>query len=136
MFLRCLGQNHPGGISANMASDAGQNINAAARMNVNAKLAGANFNRGINRKRKRRTAQFNRVNAKQQVVHHRIADKHNLQNILIGQASLFRGTRNQGLQPLNDSGCHLAVATGIHDPIGNTAHQILAKADLWIHCTG
>ena len=135
MFLWGLGQNHPRSISADMTGDAGQNINTRARMNVKAKLARTNFNGGINRKGERRTTKFNRIDPKQQMVHHRIADKHNFQNILRVRPACSAAPEIKLCKP-SMTAAVISVTAGIHDPIGNTAHQILAKADLWVHRTG
>ena len=134
--MRCLGKNHTGSIGADMTSDTGQHIDAPALVHIKAKFGGAHLHRRIHCQRERRTAKLDRIDAKKKVMHDRIADQNDLDNIVNHKASLFGGPGNQFLESVDDSGRHLQMATWIHDPIRHPAHQILAKTDLRVHRAG
>ena len=72
--MRRLGQDHAGCIGADMARDAGQHEDTRVRMDFEIDLGGPDRDRPIGRERKGRTAELDRVNAEQQVMHDRIAD--------------------------------------------------------------
>ena len=75
-----------------MAGNTGQHIDMGTLVYIQPDFGGAQFNRRINRQRKRRTPQLHRINAKQQVVHHRITHEDNFNNILGCQPGLFGRT--------------------------------------------
>ena len=77
-----------------MTGNTWQHIDSRPRIGRDAKIRGWQINGAIYRQRKWRTAQLYRVNAEQQVMHHRIANQHNFHNIVTLQPGLFSGAIN------------------------------------------
>ena len=81
-LLRGLGKHHAGGVGAHMAGDARQHIDPRALVDAKAKLACADLDGGIDGQRKGRAAKLDRVDPQKQVMHDRIADENDLDDIL------------------------------------------------------
>ena len=74
--MRRLRENHTRGIGADMARDAGQHVGLGMGMGgFDVQLARGQGNRLIAGEGKGRTAQLDRIDPQQQVVHHRVADE-------------------------------------------------------------
>ncbi len=67
------------------------------------------------------------------MVHDRITDESELENIADVDLGLCSHAGDQGVDSVAHSPCHLHLATRIHHQVGYAAHQILTKADLRIH---
>ena len=119
-----------------MPGDTRQNIDTGTLVHIQPDLACTQFDRCINGQRERRATKFHRINAQKKVMHHRIADQHNLDDIISSKPSLFSRTGDQFLQPFNDRAGHFQMPARIHDAVRHTAHQILTKANLRIHRAG
>ena len=87
------------------------------------------------RQGKRRLPQGKRVNPQQQMMHHRVANKGDIHDEVFVNLRLTANLGEKGANAFAHGFCHLIRATGVHHGIGNTAHQILTKADLRVHNT-
>ena len=79
--MRRLGKRRRRGVGADMPGDARQKVGARAGVNAQLQIIRARGHRRVGGQRKRRAAQFHRIDAEQQVMHDRIADQHQVQNI-------------------------------------------------------
>ena len=119
-----------------MAGDAGQEVDPGARMRVQAQLRGAQFHGRIDGQRERRRAQRRRVDAQDQVVHDRVADEGQFQDLRALDAGLVRERREEPIERFADRLGQLHVATLMHHHVADPAHQVLAEADLRVHDPG
>ena len=69
-------------------------------------------------------------------MHHRIADKDNLNDQIRVDFGFVRDLCDQSIHGLAHGSCHFKVTTGVHHCIAYPAHQIFAKADLRVHQSG
>ena len=79
-----LGEDHPGGIGADMPGDTRQDVDPRARVEVEVELGGGRPDRPVRRERERRRAERDRVDPQQEVVHDRIADDRQLEDVRTG----------------------------------------------------
>ena len=69
------------------------------------------------------------------MVHDRIADQRDLDDLLAGNPGLGRRLADQRVDGLAHDARHLGGAVRVHHRIGHAAHQVLAEADLRVHRT-
>ncbi len=86
--------------------------------------------------RKRRAAKLRGINAKEQVVHDRIADEDDFQNIRELDLGFGGNLAGKRVQRLADGGGHFLLAARIHHDVGDAAHQVFAETDLRVHDAG
>ena len=70
------------------------------------------------------------------MVHDRIADKGDLQDLARVDPGLGRDLLREARDRLADGLGHLPVAAGVHHHVRDPAHQILAEPDLRVHQSG
>ena len=129
-----LGQDHAGAVGADMAGDAGQHVDPAARVDrVQVEVGREQVEGAVGGQREGRSAQLDRVDAQEQVVHDRVADEHQLQHV--GRIGLRLGAQlaQERVHGGADGGGHLRLAARVHHRVGHPRHQILAEADLRVH---
>ena len=119
-----------------MTGNAGQHINPCAGMDAEIKLTRHDFNTFIHGQRKRCAAQFNRVNPQHQMMHHRIAHQHDINNIIGFNPGLTGRALKEGLQTGPHGIGHLNRAAFIEEAVGNPAHEVFPETDLRVHGTG
>ena len=119
-----------------MAGDAGQQVDTGRGVDVEIQFSGAQGERIRGGQGKRRLSQFKGINAQEQVVHHRVTDKNRIHDQILVNLGLGSDLGEQGIHALTHRAGHLLIAALVHHRIGNPAHQILTKADLWVHNTG
>ena len=120
-----------------MTGDAGQNIDPRGMVDGGkVQITRIQRQRARGCQRKGRLAQLNRINAQQQMVHDRVADKDQFIDRLGVHLGLGRDGLDQPVQRRAHGGGHFAVAAGVHHRIRHPRHQILAKADLRVHHPG
>ena len=78
-------------------------------------------------------AELDRIDAKQQMMHDRVADEGRVENVLGRDPRFGRRIGDQSINRLADSLGQLGVAARIHHGVGDPAHQVLAEADLRVH---
>jgi hypothetical protein len=116
-----------------MARDAGQDDRARAPGDaVEPRSRARAISASERGQRERRLAQLHRVDAQQQVMHHRVADEDRLDDGAGDPASAPPAAASALIASRTAFG-HLGVAAGVHHRIGHAAHQVLAKADLRVH---
>ena len=128
-----LGEHDACRVGADMASDARERIDKCARRDIEAEFARARFVSRVDGQREGRPAEFGRVEAKHQVMHDRIADQGDLQDLATRHTGLARGFANQRVHRLAHNARQLLVAARVHHHVGDAAHEILAEADLRVH---
>ena len=132
--VRALGQDHAGGIRADVAGDAGQGVDAGARMQRRGRARGAQFEReGLGGERKRCAAELHRIDAEHQVVHDRVADDGHLEDVRHAQLGLARHLGGERVECAAHRIASSARPARVHHRVGHAAHEILAEADLRIH---
>ncbi len=80
---RCgrLGEDHAGGVGADVAGDARQHVRACAPVHGEAELAGGQSEGLVDREREGCAAERRRVDPEQEVVHDRVADERDLEDV-------------------------------------------------------
>ena len=128
-----LGEDDPGRVGPDVAGDARQDVDAGAGMRPELQLRGADADGPIRRQGERRGAERDRVDPEQEVMHDRVADDRELEDLVALDARAHRQLGDEAVQRLADRGGHLAGALGMHHRVGDPAHQVLAEPDLRVH---
>ena len=134
--LRFLGQDDAGRVRADVARDAGQDVDACARVRPDAQLGRGGVDGPVRRQGERRATERRRVDAKEQVMHDRVADEDQLQDLGALDAGLVGEAGQQAVERLADRLGHLLGALGMHHRVRDAAHQVLAEPDLRVHDAG
>ena len=132
-LMGLFGEDDAGRVRADVAGDARQDVDARTRVRPQAEFRRRGPDRPIRGQGERRATQWRRIDAQQEVVHDRVADDRQLQDL----GPLDPGPHGQrGDEPIERLAHrlgHLTGALGMHHRVGDPAHQVLAVADLWIH---
>ena len=131
--MRCLGEDDAGGVRPDMPCDAGQDVEARPGMCRQAELGGADANRGVGCEGERGRAEGHRIDAQEQVVHDRVADDRDLEDLVDREAGSFRQAGDERGQRGPNGFRHLPRTVLVEHRVGHPAHEVLAKADLGIH---
>ena len=131
--VRLLGQDDAGRVGPDVSGDARQDVDAGARMDAQAQLGGGRVDRAVGGQRERRPAERGRVDPEQEVVHDRVADHRELEDLDALDPGPHRQRRDEPVERLADGGGHLGGALGMHHRVRDAAHQVLAEADLRVH---
>ncbi len=132
-LVRLLGEDHPGRVRPDMAGDARQQVDPRAGMGAQPELRGGGLHRAVGRQRERRAAERRRVDAEDEVMHDRVADDRQLEDLRPLDPGPHRERGDQPVQRLAHGRGHLAGTLGMHHRVGDPAHQVLAEADLRVH---
>ena len=92
--------------------------------------AGLGLDRAGDGERERRAAELRRVNAKEEMVHDRIADEDRVENVGAVDLAFGADLIDQRIDRLAHSFGDRLLAAGVHHHIGDAAHQVFAEADL------
>ena len=76
-----LGEHDAGRVGADMAGDAGQRIDEGAGRDVEAEVSRARLVGAVDRQREGRAAEFGRIEAEEEMMHDRIADQRDLEDL-------------------------------------------------------
>ena len=136
LAMRPLGERGGGGIGADVASDAGQHVDAGACIHRQADLGRFQMHSTGDGKCERSAAKLGRVDAEKEMMHDRIANEDGVQNILARHAAIGADLVDQSVQGFAHRVGHGLAAVRVHHHVGNAAHQILAEADLWVGGAG
>ena len=135
--LRFFRQRHGGGIRADMARDAGQDVDLRRGRDAGQPDFGrAEAQAARGGEREGGLPQFHRVDAQKQVVHHRVADHHRFEDQARVDARFRRDLGGQHVERGLHGARHLGIAAGVHHDIADAAHQVFAEADLRVHQPG
>ena len=131
-----LGEGDGGGVGADVAGDAGQDVDAGVLVQAELDLLGPEVERVGGGEREGGHAELGRVDAEDEVVHDRVADDHRLEDQLAGDAGLGGGLAGELVEGGADGLRHLPGAAGVQHGVADPAHQVLAEADLRVHQAG
>ena len=110
--LRALGEGDGGGVGADVAGDAGQEVDAGVLVQAELDLLGPEVERVGGGEREGGHAELDRVDAEDEVVHDRVADDHRLEDQLAGDAGLGGGLAGEVVEGGADGAGHLAAPPG------------------------
>ena len=130
--MRTFGERDRGGVGADMTGNTRQHIEARALVQLQAEVGGLDAHGTGDGQRERCAAEFGRVDGEEQVVHDRIADEHRVEDVVALDIAFGTDLVDEAGDGLAHGDRHALAAVGIHHHIGDTAHQILAEADLRI----
>ena len=119
-----------------MTRNAGQHVYPRGGVNVQIQIICPQAQRVRCSQRKGRLAQLKGVNTQQQVVHDRVTDKDRVHDQGLVDLGLCADLCKERVHALAHCGCHFLRAAGVHHGIADPAHQVLTKADLWVHHAG
>ncbi len=128
-----LRQDNPGGIGAHMPGNTGQAVQPRFSMGAQANFAGPGVDGLTGGQGKGRSTQVDRINAQQNVVHDRIGDQRDLEDILDPATRFQREICEQAVDRLPDGAGQQLGALGVHHHVGHPAHQVFPVANLGIH---
>ena len=83
-----LGEDHARRVGADMAGDAGQGEDARAGRDVEAEVAGRASIGAVDGEREGRAAELDRIEAEEEVMHDRVADRGHLENVVARRCRL------------------------------------------------
>ena len=132
-LVRLLGEDDAGGVGADMPGDARQDVDPGARVRAQAQLGRGRPDRPVRRQGEGRAAERRRVDAQHEVVHDRVADERQLEDLGPLDAGPHRQRGDEPVERLAHRGRHLARALGMHHRVRDAAHEVLAEADLRVH---
>ena len=135
-LVRLLREDHAGRVRPDVAGDARQHVDPRARMGADAEFRGGQLDRGVGRQGERRGTQRRRVDAEQEVMHDRVADDRELEDLGPLDAGPVAERREQAVERLADRVGQLHLAALVHHHVAHAAHEVLAEADLRVHHPG
>ena len=135
-LVRLLREDHAGRVRPDVAGDAGQHVDPGARMRSHTQFRGGQLDRGVGGQRERRGAEWRRIDAEQEVVHDRVADDRELEDLGSLDPGFVPERRQQAVKGLADRFRELDLAAGMHHHVAHPAHEVLAEADLRVHHAG
>ena len=98
--LRFLGEDDPGRVGAHVTGDTGQDVDAGSRMGPESEVGRGRVDRPVRRQGERRAAERGRVDAEQEVVHDRIADQREIEDVgALDPGSVGEAARASGRSP-------------------------------------
>ena len=128
-----LGEDHAGAVGADVARDAGQDVDARVGVHGDPERGRRQRQRLVDRERERRAAELDRIDAEHEVMHDRVADERKLEDVGRLDPGLAREFGGERRERIADRLGHLHRAARIHHRVGDAAHQVLAEADLRVH---
>jgi hypothetical protein len=132
-FVGGLGEDHAGRVGPDVTRDTGQHVDTRAGMRPQVELRGADPHRPVGRQRERRRAKRDRVDPEHEVVHDRVADEGELEDLVAGDSGLHRERGHEPVERGPDCRRHLAGALWVHHRVRDTAHEVLTEPDLGVH---
>ena len=124
------------GIRADMPADQRQHRNPRGFGNAQVEAPGRSFKPVLDRQCEGRLPQLDRINPQEQVMHDRVADQHDLKDLVRPKVQLGAGV----FEHPSDRLAHLLgqplFAALVHHHVGDPAHQVFAVTDLRVHCRG
>ena len=113
-----------------MPRDAGQKVDLGRGCDGGQPdLAGGQGQAARGGEREGRLPKLDRVDAEEQVVHHRVADDDRLEDQRGVDASLGGDLGGEGRDGFLHGAGHLGVTAGVHHRVADPAHQVFAEAD-------
>lgn len=128
--MRAFRQNGAGRVGTDMAGDAGQHVDARADIDGQPQFAGPCMDLARDGEREGRLAELCRIDAEEEVMHDRVADKDGVEDGIGFHLALAAGLGDEVVDGAANGLRHGLAAFRLHHDIGDAAHQILAEADL------
>ena len=130
------GEDHGGGVGSDVPSDAGQHVGTGGRVGLEVELGGRPVDRLGDLEGERGDPERGRVEAEQEVVHDRIADEDQLEDLVACGATLLAEPADEFVERRADCPGQLDLPSGVHHHVGDPAHEVLAEPDLGVHGPG
>ncbi len=108
----------------------------APAIGVDADIGSAQLHGAGDGERERRAAEFGRVDAEEQVVHDRIADEDQIEDVVAIDLRFGADLADQSVDRIAHRLGHRLAAVRVHHHVGDAAHQIFAEADLRVRRAG
>ncbi len=131
--IRRLGQDHSGRVRADVARDAREQVDPRAGMARQVDLGGLDPDGAVCREGEGRRAEGRRVDPEQQVMHDRVADDRELEDVLDGARRPATRARDEARDGLPDHPGHLRRPALVEHRVRDAAHEVLAEPDLGVH---
>ena len=133
LLVRRLGQDHPGRVGADVSGDARQQVHARARVDVQIDVGRPAVDGAVRGQRERRAAELRRIDPQEQVMHDRVADDRERQDVGRIGVDLHAQVGDQLVDARADHLGQLRLRARVHHHVGHAAHQVLAEPDLRVH---
>ena len=130
--VRSFGQHCRSGVGPNMAGDTGPDVVRRER-EIDVELSGTSSLGTCGGQRERRLAERDRVESKQQVMHHRVTDEYTIEHEVTANASFGAQLARQLIERRPNDPRELVLAPWVHHYVADPAHQVFAEADLRVH---
>ena len=134
--MRAFRQDDTCSICTDMTGNAGQHINIGTIVEFKVKLSRRPGDRQAGGECEGSPAQFGGVNSQHEMMHDRIANQDNLENVGQIDFGFCRHLARQVVQGFAHNSGHFLVAAGVHHHVGDPAHQVFTEADLRVHQSG
>ncbi len=131
--VRRLGQDHACRVGAHVAGDARQQVRASARVDGQLQLDGRRPDRAVRGQREWRRAQGHGIDAQHEVMHDRVPDQRDLQDVGGVHLGAFGEARHERRQRVADGAGHLCRSAVMQHRVRDAAHEVLAEPDLRVH---
>ena len=131
--MRAGGEHDGGGVGTHMPCYARQHVDPGGRVCHQVQPCGGEVYGIVDGKGERRAAQGCRVEPEEEVVHYRVADEHQFDDLVPVGSSLLAERADQAVECGAHGHRELDLSTWVHHHVGDPAHQVLAEPDLWIH---
>ena len=130
--VRSLGEDGRRGVGPDVARDAGQHVEAGAAA-AHADVRGPGVDGQVGGEREGCRPQRRRVDAEQEVVHDRVADRDQVQHVVALDARLVCQPPDELVDRRLHGVGQLDPPLRVHHHVRDPAHQVLAESDLRVH---
>ena len=117
-----------------MARNTRDNVDACAFIHLQIDLGCPGMHRAGNSKCEGRAAEFRRIDAEEQVMHDRVADKYAVENVLRLDSSLSADAFDEAVDGVAHGLRHGFPTIRVHHHVGDAAHNVFTEANLGIGC--
>ena len=131
--MRRLREDHPRGVGADVARDARQDVRTGTGVDGKPELGRGQPHRLVDGEREGRAAELGRVEPEQEVVHHRVPDERDLEDVRPLDPGLLRELRGELGETAAHDARQLLLRARVEHHVRDAAHEILAEADLRVH---
>jgi len=108
-------------------------VDVGGRVGLETEIARLDVQTAMYGGRKRREAERARIDSKQQVVHHRVSDNCDLENVGRGEVVIPGHGPEEMVQAIDDDSTHLVHAVRVVHHIADPCDHIVAERDLRVH---
>ncbi len=130
--VRALGEHRGRGVGTDVTGDARPGVERRGGQ-VEVEVARQADHGLVGRQHERRRPERRRIDAERDVMHDRVPDEHDLEDVLAVDPGVGDELADQLVERGTHRGGELALAAGVHHHVRHPAHQVLAEADLGVH---